>query len=140
MFVLSFFLFSRIGLTEEDISSGNFYLSTCANTNPKEVSFCTGMVGGLLIGSLITQSMVSANMATTEEKDFLSSVNDEYQRWEMLERINARHRLYCTPNDGIPISQARDIFLKYLKENPQTRNQPLEFLFIKGMQEAFPCR
>lgn len=45
---------------------------------------------------------------------------------------------YCAPDMGTT-GQYRDIFVKFLRENPAKRHLPAMFLFHQAMAEAFPC-
>jgi len=45
----------------------------------------------------------------------------------------------CSP-DSSTANQKRDVFIAYLKENPQTRHLGSPVLFMRAMVEAFPCR
>jgi hypothetical protein len=97
---------------------GNFIINTCGNNslndNAKSIadSFCTGFVFGLR-GAF--------------EMSF-----DVY-------KIPANNRFYCAPYD-VTLQQSVDVFLKYLKENPSIRNNTGRVLFVKAMNEAFPCK
>lgn len=46
--------------------------------------------------------------------------------------------LWCTP-DNVTNQQLRDIFVKYLRENPERRHEMPAFLYLRAMRGAFPC-
>lgn len=47
--------------------------------------------------------------------------------------------LNCGPTN-MTIRQIKDIFVKFLKENPEIRSNHTGFLFIKSMRKTFPCQ
>lgn len=56
----------------------------------------------------------------------------------MQSLISKERVLYCAPDEATR-GQVRDIFLKYLKDHPETRNEPAPDLFYESMIAAFPC-
>jgi hypothetical protein len=47
--------------------------------------------------------------------------------------------LFCPPND-ITVGQAADIVFKYLDSHPEIRNIQANFLVVKAMTDAYPCK
>jgi hypothetical protein len=45
---------------------------------------------------------------------------------------------FCMPS-SVTLGQLKDVFLKYLRENPARRNQDGSLLVILAIQEAWPC-
>lgn len=46
---------------------------------------------------------------------------------------------YCTPA-GVTLGQRKDIFIRYLKSHPETRQDDGAVLYVRAMAEAFPCK
>lgn len=46
--------------------------------------------------------------------------------------------VYC-PRPGVTYEQYRDLFHKYLQENPAHRSVSTHMLFLMAMNNAFPC-
>ena len=40
---------------------------------------------------------------------------------------------------GVTGRQAEDIFVNYLRDNPQTRHEPAVLLLLRAMNKAIPC-
>lgn len=47
--------------------------------------------------------------------------------------------VYCPPA-GATYEQNRDLFHKFLRDNPQSRHVSTHLLFLMAMNAAFPCR
>lgn len=47
--------------------------------------------------------------------------------------------IYCLPA-GATYEQHRDLFHKYLRDNPLLRRNSTHYLFLMAMNSAFPCR
>lgn len=58
-----------------------------------------------------------------------------------LERDSAfeHQKLICRP-PGVSNRQAMDVVLKYLRDNPQNRHEPMATHFLNSLRAAFPCR
>ena len=46
---------------------------------------------------------------------------------------------FCPP-DGTHVSQATNVFLKYLDENPEKTQMEIEDLAIQAFRKAWPCK
>jgi len=46
---------------------------------------------------------------------------------------------FCPP-DGTHVSQATNVFLKYLNENPEKAQLEIEDLAIQAFRKAWPCK
>lgn len=55
-----------------------------------------------------------------------------------MEEHGQVNRVQCSPPASTP-NQKRDIFIAYLKANPQSRHLGSPLLFIRALAEAFPC-
>lgn len=45
----------------------------------------------------------------------------------------------CLPEGGVQLSQVVRIFVKYLRDNPQTLHQEARTLLLTALLKAFPC-
>ena len=52
---------------------------------------------------------------------------------------SADEAVYCLPA-GATYEQNRDVFHKYLREHPQTRQVSTHMLFLLAMNASFPCK
>jgi hypothetical protein len=52
---------------------------------------------------------------------------------------SADEAVYCLPA-GATYEQNRDVFHKYLRQNPQIRNVSTHMLFLLAMNASFPCK
>ncbi|SEH18722.1 hypothetical protein SAMN05428974_2959 [Sphingopyxis sp. YR583] len=52
---------------------------------------------------------------------------------------SAEEAVYCLPA-GATYEQNRDIFHKYLREHPQSRQVSTHMLFLIAMNSSFPCK
>ncbi|MBJ7498516.1 MAG: hypothetical protein JHC57_02045 [Sphingopyxis sp.] len=52
---------------------------------------------------------------------------------------SAEEAVYCLPA-GATYEQNRDVFHKYLRENPRVRNVSTHMLFLIAMNASFPCK
>lgn len=55
-----------------------------------------------------------------------------------LEEHGQMQRVECSP-DTTTANQQRDIFISYLRANPQTRHLGSPLLFMRSLAQAFPC-
>jgi Rap1a immunity proteins len=46
---------------------------------------------------------------------------------------------YCPPR-GLTVAQIKDVAVKFLRENPGTRNATASSVVAHALQSAFPCR
>ncbi len=44
----------------------------------------------------------------------------------------------CVPDD-VTVGQKMDLFIKYMRDNPQERHDEAFIIFSRSMIEAFPC-
>lgn len=106
--------------------SGNYWLNKCESPNNFDAGLCLGFVVGVHTG------YTSGSIMT-----WLSAVN-QIQGASNLTYEKTVFR-YCHP-DNMTNGQLRDIFINYLKKNPEIRHKPADGLLIDAMILAFPCR
>jgi hypothetical protein len=92
-------------------TDGNFWLEACTHKVLKDVT-CTAFVFGLR-GAF--------------EMSF-----DHY-------KVPKSRHLYCAP-DEVTLGQSIDVFVKFLKQNPEKRHLTARTLFTLAMRKAFPCK
>ncbi|MFG6660064.1 Rap1a/Tai family immunity protein [Sulfitobacter sp. 915] len=98
--------------------TGNVLLENCA---PESSSFETGVCGGYITG-------VTAGMHLPPRTDRASD-----------RRLNFPTFTYVCTGNGVTFGQMRDVVIKGLRENPETRNEPASVLVHRYLAEAFPC-
>ncbi len=54
-------------------------------------------------------------------------------------QVHGQVRQYVYSPDNLTSNQKRDVFIAYLKANPQTRHLGSPLLFMRAMVEAFTC-
>lgn len=102
----------RHSYAQDDVFSGNHLLETCTTETP-EVFYCLG---------------------------FIVAMMDNVQIHYAPERVDQASKAIpiCVPK--ITIGQARDIFVKHLKDTPETRHFKASVEYVVAMREAFPCK
>ena len=90
--------------------SGNKVLKICKDPDQVPKGICIGYVNGASEGLTMLLSLTSA---------------------KKMGRI-------CIPN-GVTNGQKKDIFIKYLENNPKDRHMIPFVLFAAAMREAYPC-
>lgn len=66
---------------------------------------------------------------------YIEGISDEIQ---VMQRVGYMKRVYC-PTADVNAGQLRDIVVKFLRDNPATRNQPAADLATTALIEAFAC-
>jgi len=105
--------------------SGNELYEACQSDNIVLSGFCIGYI----IGQIEGQSFGAF------------SVLNQIQPAENAEEINGRIGLFlnhCIPHEASN-DQLRDVVLKHLRENPETRHDPARFEVWRALMPAFPC-
>ncbi|OOY11660.1 hypothetical protein BMG00_11190 [Thioclava marina] len=104
--------------------TGNEILSICeASDDLAREGFCIGYVDGLVEGmrwGAAAPLVVSGVPAS-----------------EVNQRVDALLS-FCLP-DGITVGQYRDVFVQYLRNNPETRHNSARALMQSALSKAFPC-
>jgi hypothetical protein len=134
----------RQASADDAVMTGGYFLDACSAPKSYKASekkgalewMCEGLTIGLLHGSNIAQIMSSSNSASEEELKAIK--NNEPDSYETILKINQRFSVYCKPEMVTP-KQARGVLLKYLETHPESLHERFEVLFMRAMQEAFPC-
>lgn len=58
---------------------------------------------------------------------------------EFQQALDKSQAFFCVP-DGVTLGQTKDIFVKYLLDNPNDRHLPGSTLFALVMVKTFPCK
>lgn len=58
---------------------------------------------------------------------------------EFQQLMTQSQAFFCVP-DGVTLGQTKDIFVKYLLDNPTDRHLPGSTLFALVMVKTFPCK
>ncbi|MFG6559243.1 Rap1a/Tai family immunity protein [Sulfitobacter sp. 1A15299] len=107
-----------LGLLGSQASSqnvtGNVLYEACDDGQPVAIGYCSGYLVGLWEGLALG--------ATISAKQGSGSIN-----------VGA-----CPPPD-VTFTQARDIAIRYLQNNPQSRHQDARLLLLDAYRTAFPC-
>ena len=114
-------------LSRADFFNGNEMHNSCLNSNRV---FLNGFVAGVLDKSFRDRAAVlkfierpNADVATASEF-FGIAMNGV--GW------------FCVP-ENVNVTQATDVFCKYLRNNPKERHKEAATLMVQAMEEAFPC-
>ena len=91
---------------------GNFWLRVCGSNDQLESALCTAHVAGLRGGFEMSA--------------------DHY-------KVEKKQHLYCAA-DNVTLQQSIDVFVKFLRDNPNHRNNTSRVLFAVAMGKAFPCK
>ncbi|WP_140419918.1 Rap1a/Tai family immunity protein [Achromobacter denitrificans] len=125
--ILSVFLgFTSTARAGEIDNSGNFWLEKCESPSGSFNSgLCFGYIIGMMDGTSYGISSAWAK-ASVQSKDV--KVSD-------LFTISP----YCIP-EGVTNGQLKDVFIKYLRLNPERRHLLADGLLVNAFAAAYPCR
>lgn len=84
-------------------------------------------------------AMCDSSRITPNQWVCMAWINGAVQSAGVSFSVNVEAPNFCTPEYGGSVGQYRDVFVKYLKENPSKRHLPAIFLFYQSMAAAFPC-
>ena len=123
--LLACFLLVIANTSKAQQISGNELLETCTSENQVMAGFCIGYIIGYSEGApwgtslALTQAMTDLDTATLNvlSNSVLGS---------------------CVPVDASN-KQLRDVVLKHLRNNPETRHTSARTLIWSAYSEAFPC-
>jgi hypothetical protein len=105
---------------------GNTVLSACDSNDITQVAFCAGYGIGLLEGmrSGLATLYVRAEMGggSADVNSFVDQVLG-----------------FCIPAE-VENGQIKDVYVKFLRDNPATRHESARILFLQAMLGAFPCQ
>jgi Rap1a immunity proteins len=104
-----------------DCQDGSFYLQVCgaAVKQSDGAKLNSGEeLGALYCGSYIGGFLDAMSLASTLSKG---------------------NKIVCTPEQGITNDQAARIFVKYLRETPETLHQTGRMSLYVALAKAFPC-
>jgi len=118
-------------LAESSFSTGNDFLNTCSKGAHRES--CASYIAGLIAGIQGTEWEWLQFRTTPEE--FTKGLHEK----DGDDSMERKYFLFCIPDSG-NYGQYLDVFLKYLKNNPEIRNRLTSPLFIQAMAEAFSCK
>ncbi len=107
-------LFSRAAIAEENTESSGYYQRIC----------------GAAINALETKSVVMGYFETGKCAGFVDGVEQA--------NIYYGKRLYCTPS-GVTFEQMVRVWLKYLKDHPETLHLQAINTYSESQRSVFPC-
>ncbi|NOC85614.1 MULTISPECIES: Rap1a/Tai family immunity protein [unclassified Ruegeria] len=122
--VLATILTSSAGVVSAQSLDGNALWEVCSSTVRSDEAFCSGYVFGVNDGGMYTALAAQQNVEGSSLQETMRAVTDVLG--------------YCTPNTVNSV-QMVDVFVAYLKENPELRHIPAQILFTNALTEAFPC-
>ena len=108
--------------------SGNQYYDTC-NEYPDIGNAQAGWCSGYLIGLVEGTKIGAFNVLTAIEPAETAAEMDEMTN----QFLNV-----CQP-DGVNYGQLLDVFVLYMRKNPEARHESARTLLLSAMSEAFPC-
>lgn len=111
---------------EIGVVDGNMLSTVCENPSDVTQSFCSGYVIGLLEGTKFGAFM---SYGTTNEGRGDEADGNAYVEFALG---------FCIP-ENVEYGQIRDIFVKYLQENPEIRHLSARSLFVRSMSSTFMC-
>ena len=111
---------------EAGVFNGNMLFTFCVNPSDGTQSFCAGYVIGLLEGTKFGAFMSYGSIIENSGDVAASNAYLEF----VLD--------FCIP-EHVEYGQILDVFVKYLRENPETRHLSARSLFVKSMSTTFVC-
>ncbi len=79
---------------------------------------------------------MEAIMDKAKSRAYLQGMLDLYV---VLSHRDPELKIYCVPDEGISIGQAKDIVVKWLNEHPERLKEEARILVLYALKEAFPC-
>ena len=126
LILLAMSLASNAAEGELGVVDGNMLFSVCENPSNVTQSFCSGYVIGLVEGTKFGAFM---SHGTTNEN------HGDEAAWNAYVEVALG---FCIP-ENVEYVQLRDVFVKYLKENPEIRHLSARSLFVSSMSSTFVC-
>lgn len=121
LFATLLVLFYSTFVHANDMFNGNGYWAECQ----KESHYCLGFLEGLAHGT-----------AQTIDYTVMSIYPDE--NYDQFDAHRQSLTMFCIP-EKVTMGQMLDVFLKYLKDNPNKRDRTTGHLYMFAMRDAFPC-
>jgi Rap1a immunity proteins len=109
-------------------------LSVCI---PANESYAATETGNDLLKSCSTPS--SDEYYGFERAKCLGYVLGAYDAFNTTSRVEGNIVILCPPED-LTKGQIRDIVVKYLEENPETRHESASDLVMLALSKAYPCK
>ena len=106
--------------------SGNDFLAACENEgDTAKEGFCIGYLIGVIEGLRYGSAL-----------PFLATRNGE----DMTETLNIAEKFLgaCIPASA-EFGQHRDIAVRYIERNPETRHLPARGQILESLRQGFPC-
>lgn len=83
------------------------------------------------------ESEIEATMDRAKSMAYLSGMLDSYV---VLSVIDPGLKIYCVPEKGISIVEAKDIVVRWLAQNPDRLKEEARILVLYALKDAFPCK
>ncbi|MGD2270488.1 MAG: Rap1a/Tai family immunity protein [Desulfobacterales bacterium] len=80
---------------------------------------------------------IEATMDRAKSMAYLSGMLDSYV---VLSAIDPGLKIYCVPEKGISIVQAKDIVVQWLNRHPDRLKEEARILVLYALKDAFPCK
>lgn len=68
--------------------------------------------------------------------DYIKGLRDGVQAQRILTKTNP---VFCIPEAVTP-GQLKDLFAKYLKDNPKNRHMPGDAILVYTLKQSYPCK
>jgi hypothetical protein len=81
-------------------------------------------------------SEVQAIMDKAKSMAYVQGMLDLYV---VLSHRDPGLKIYCVPDEGISIGQAKDIIVNWLNAHPKRLKEEARILVLYALREAFPC-
>jgi hypothetical protein len=80
---------------------------------------------------------IEATLDRAKSMAYLSGMLDSYV---VLSAIEPGLKIYCVPEKGIAIGQAKDIIIKWMNAHPDRLKEEARILVLYALKDAFPCK
>ena len=119
-------------------TGGNSFFSICSDNAKSD--YCRLFLSGVILGIQDTETFLFVDRITKEEYAAVMNENlSPEAASKMLLSIKRKYYSWCPP-DNSTTQQYFDIFMKYLRDNPQQRHKPFTYLLMTSLSKAFPCQ
>lgn len=124
--------------------TGNDYWNECSDRNNLIAQVgCAMWISGLAKGITFAAAIYvlrSPDLDANEKK--LITKNPSMTEQENDRNFHLaidKYMPYCI-DEHVTIEQLKDVYLKYLKDNPDKRHEPATILALSALHESFPCK
>lgn len=133
VFAIAAFMVSSLAAAQAGFYSGNDMMEQCLTNKP----FISGYVSGVLDKGIIDAPALYEFYVETFNSKNSEETNAKINK--SLGEASVAMEGHCIPK-GATVGQTRDIFCKFLQDNPAQRQKNAAELLGMALKAAWPCK